>query len=311
MDSSQMAEHFLRVSRIEKNLSPRTLRAYRSDLNGFWMHIGNQLIENVDVSLIRDYLEDLETRGLNGSSIKRKLATLKVFFLFLEDEKLIHHSPVRKFKRKFRTARRLPRVMSIEEIQKILIAANNEATRHTQSSKLTRLRTLRDRAMLELLFCTGIRIDELVKLDISDLNLPAQSLVVFGKGRKERRLFLSSQEVITALQTYLEQRLQWGADSQALFLNRLRVRIGTSAVRAVFQRFTHMTGLPSRFTPHCLRHSMATMLIENGADVRSVQEILGHSRISTTEIYLTVSQQRRRDVLTRYNGRNSISVNGQ
>lgn len=308
MQNEQLVARFLHVSKIEKNLSPRSLRAYRCDLQELLRFVGDSSLTAEGIEDLRDFLGHLERRNLRDTSIKRKLATLKVFFAFLEDEGIIDLSPARKLKKRFRTARRLPRVMQIDDVRKMLSVAYKDVDNTRNSESFHRFKVLRDRAALELLFATGIRIDELVRLNTSDLNVPARLLTVFGKGRKERLLYLSSAEVIGSLQEYLRKRAAVTPDTDALFLNRGKGRLGTNAVRSVFQSCARRAGVSPRFTPHCFRHTMATLLIENGADVRSVQEILGHSRISTTEIYLTVSQNRKRDVMSRFNGRNAFSL---
>jgi len=308
MKNSQLVARFIDVSRLEKNLSPRTLRAYRCDLDDMLEFLGKRSLCEAGIEELREYLAHLEGRNLKDTTVKRRLATLKVFFAFLEEEGIIDLSPARKLKKKFRTARRLPRVMQIDDVRKMLSAAYKNVAAAGSSTTFHRYKAIRDRAMLELLFATGIRIDELARLNKGDLILPARQITVFGKGRKERQLYLSSDEVVGALRDYLRERNAIAVETKALFLNRGEQRLGTNAVRSVFQRYARLAHVDSRFTPHCFRHTMATLLIENGADVRSVQEILGHSRISTTEIYLTVSQIRKREVLRRFNGRNTFSL---
>lgn len=310
MNNKELVEKFLEVSKIEKNLSVRTLKAYACDLKAFLIFFKSKRIRTIDIDDLRGYLSHLEKGNLSDTTIRRKLATLKVFFSFLEDEELIELSPTRKLKKKYRVYQRLPKVMSPEEVKNLLGAAHN-GVKHTKNGSgfnMSRFKRLRDCAMLEILFSTGIRIDELVKINIYDLDLDRKTLLISGKGRKERLLYLSCDEVISAVKRYFEYSVKLAPETNALFLNRFGKRLSVHSIGNIFKEYSQMAGISRRFTPHCLRHTMATMLIENGADVRSVQEILGHSRISTTEIYLSVSKRRKQEVLTRFNGRNLFQI---
>lgn len=310
MKNKELVGKFLEVSKIEKNLSERTLKAYRSDLKSFMDFFRTSLIESLDIEDLREYLSHLEKRNLKDSTIRRKLATIKVFFSFLDDEGLIDVSPAGKLKKKYRVIKRLPRVMSAKEVKMLLKATHYSTKQSKNGSKfnMRHFKCLRDRAMLELLFATGIRIDELVKLNVHDLDLYRRTLLICGKGRKERMLYISCDEVLYSIKEYLDYYKKRDSESKALFLNKFGQRLSVHSIGNVFKEYSQMAGISRRFTPHCLRHTMATMLIENGADVRSVQEILGHSRISTTEIYLSVSKRRKQEVLSRFNGRNQFQL---
>ena len=257
---------------------------------------------------LRAYLAYLEQQNLKDTSIRRKLATLKVFYSFLEDEKLIANSPTRKLKKKYKTCKRLPRVMSGDEVEKLLRTAYRRMKTTAGNSGFIAYKPIRDCLILEILFVAGLRIDELVKLNLRDLDLSRRTLLISGKGRKERMLYISSDEVLDLVKRYLESRLILSPATQALFLSRRGGRLSTNSVGYIFKSQLRRAGLPEHYTPHCLRHTMATMLIENGADVRSVQEILGHSSISTTEIYLNVSKRRKQQVLTSFNHRNTLQI---
>lgn len=310
MNNEDYVRKFLHISRIEKNLSERTLKAYNCDLKAFLAFIRSKPIETLDIEDLREYLLDLDKRNLKDSTIRRKLATLKVFFSFLEDEDLIDISPTRKLKNKYRILKRIPRVMSNKEVESLLKATHICVDREENGSVFNtkRLKRLRDRAMLEILFTTGIRIDELVKLSLNDLDLNRKTLLIHGKGRKERLLYISSNEVIHTIKEYLEYRAKYVLKTRALFLNKFGERLSVHSISNIFREYSDLAGIERRFTPHCLRHTMATMLIDNGADVRSVQVILGHSSISTTEIYLEVSKRRKQEVLSRFNQRNNFHL---
>lgn len=305
---TDLVRSFLDASHSEKNLSPRTLKAYRGDLAQFVSFLGRRSILETALAEIRIYLAWLEKKGLRDTSIKRKLACLKVFYAFLCSEGLVADSPLKNLGCRFKTKISLPRAMSLDEVTGLLRAAYVQARGAEGRNPFTRFRALRDRAILELLFSTGMRVDEVTLLDMEDLDLAEGQVRIMGKGRKERIVYLTSSEVSECLRRYVSVRNTLGTITDAVFLNRSLDRLGTGSIRTAFKKYASRAGITAHYTPHCLRHTMATMLVENGADVRSIQEILGHSRISTTEIYLHVSSSRKRAVLEQFNGRNRIRL---
>jgi len=308
MDNCELAIAFLNACRTDRNLGDRTIKAYKGDLENFKSFLGERSMIKIKVDCIREYLTELKTRGLAGTSMKRKLATLKSFFSFLESEGLIEVSPTDKLKGRFRVARQLPKVMSPGEVSRILSVAKEQTKKEGGRPKSSYGTGLRNWLMMEILFSTGIRIDELVKLNVNDFDLERHSILIRGKGRKERLLFILNQEVLDLLIEYLSRRSSLAANTQALLLNKSLERLSVHSVGYIFSKLRDSAGLPKHFTPHCLRHTMATMLIENGADLRSVQEILGHSQVSTTERYVHVSKDRRQHVLREYNARDRLGI---
>ncbi|MCP4581482.1 MAG: tyrosine-type recombinase/integrase [candidate division Zixibacteria bacterium] len=308
MKNRDLVKRFLEVSKLEKNLSWRTLKAYNCDLGDFLKFFKSKKINLLSIEDLREYLAYLEGKKLADSTTKRKLATIKVLYSFLEDEGFIDISPTKKLKKKYRISRRIPRVMSLDEIGRLLKAAYMMSAGKSHESIFHRFKRLRDRVILEILFATGIRIDELVRLNVDDLDVIARTLIIFGKGRKERLIYISSDEVVNLINDYLKIRSEYDHSSSAFLLNKFGNRLSVHSIGNIFKEYCKIAGVIRKFTPHCLRHTMATMLVENGADVRSVQEILGHSRISTTEIYLTVSKRRKEIVLSQFNQRNSLHI---
>ncbi|HPQ72186.1 MAG TPA: tyrosine-type recombinase/integrase [bacterium] len=306
MTNNALAEKFLLVSKLEKNLTEKTIKAYRCDLKAFNEFLGSLRIQESNIDNLREYLAHLEQSHLKDSTVRRKLATLKVFYGFLEEEGLIALSPARKLKKKYIVTRRLPKVMSKEEIQRLLQATYKAIIDQKIESEYRTFKLFRDRAILELLFSTGMRIDELSKLNLQDIDFSRRTVLIRGKGRKERIIYLSSDEVIHIVKEYIQYGPANQNSTPALFLNKFGDRLSVHSIGKIFDNYRTEAGIERKFTPHCLRHTMATMLLENGADVRSVQEILGHSQISTTEIYLSVSKHRKQEVLTRFNQRNNL-----
>ncbi len=308
MNNRAVIGKFLLMSRIEKNLSDRTIKAYGCDLYAFAASLQGRSILEVKLHQLREYLAYLQSRTLKPATIKRKLATLKVFYAFLEDERMVDSSPAVRLKKRYRVPKRLPRVMSLTEIKALLQAADDATGVTRELGGFQRLKSLRDRAILEILFSTGIRTDELVKLNTHDLDLEQGTVIISGKGRKERLLYISCTEVIDAIREYLQARSGFVENETGLFVGRFGNRLTGHSIRLIFDTYLKRAGITRKFTPHCLRHSMATMLIENGADVRSVQMILGHSQISTTAIYLEVSRRRKQEVMSKYNQRNQWTI---
>ncbi len=308
MENRFLVEKFLTVSRTEKNLSDRSIKAYRCDLSDFIKYLKKKKISDLSTDDLRGYLSYLESRHLSDTTVKRKLATLKVFYNFLDGEEIGQDNPTKKLQKKYRILKRLPRVLSIYEVQQLLRCSYKKYLEMRNKNDNRIYFALRDVIILEILFSTGIRIDELVKLTIEDLDIRAGTLLITGKGRKERLLFISNHEIKQLLNKYLDLRLAMLPETKALLLNRFHHPLSVHSIGGIFKKCLNTAGIRKHYTPHCLRHTMATMLMENGADVRSVQEILGHSQISTTEIYLSVSSGRRQAVLSKFNQRDQITL---
>lgn len=304
----KIIKRFLDSLRSDKNLSARTIKAYTCDLKHFSKYFEDRIITELSSDDLRRYLQSLQQSDLKATSIKRKLATLKVFYQFLVNEQIIDESPTTKLKGKFRIPKRLPRALSQTEIINLLIVASKEVSISDNFNNGKMYQKLRNRLIVELLFTTGMRIDELTKLNITDIDLINRTIIIFGKGSKERLIYVSSNEVLDLLKYYISKRNTFSSESTALLLNNRLSRLSVHSIGLIFKKLIKQCSFEKHYTPHCLRHTMATMLVENGADIRSVQEILGHSSISTTEIYITISKKRKKEVMERFNGRNSIEI---
>ncbi|MGD2072261.1 MAG: tyrosine-type recombinase/integrase [Candidatus Thorarchaeota archaeon] len=317
MNIKENIEKFLNTVSAERNLSDNTLKAYFGDLSAFGKFLQEKDITEINSDDLRQYIRTLEEKNYKDTTIKRKIASIKVFFNFLEQEGIISDSPTRKIRKRYKTAKRLPKVMSKDEIERLLRAAYHEVKKlneinsqlvesNSPNNKL--MRAYRDRMILEILFSTGIRIGELANLDIEDVNLNDKSILIFGKGRKERIVLISSFEVLKVIKKYLMLRKNIQSKSKALFLNKYGKRLSIYSIEYVFQKYCKKAKIKNHYTPHCLRHTMATMLLSNGADIRAVQEILGHSCITTTQIYTKVSLEHKKKVLMKFNQRNKMNI---
>jgi integrase/recombinase XerD len=308
MELSEAVRAFLRSCTLDKNLSVLTTRAYNTDLRQFSdlaVSKNVTLVEEITTDLLQHHVEDLKMLQRRDSSIRRKLAVVRAFLKFLETRNIIEQNPFAKLKMRFKQEKRLPNVLTRIEITKLLAAARTQA-RRVGGLHLERIRLLRDYAFLEFLFYTGARVGEVLKLDIGDCDLKAGIAKIKGKGRRERVAYIGCAPVISALKTYMRERSSIDTPDAALFLNRNGRRLSVYSAERIVRTYAEAAGTHSRVTPHVFRHSMATMMLENGADIRSIQEILGHASISTTEIYTHVSTERKRQVMTEFHPRHSL-----
>lgn len=265
---------FLRHLEVEKNASAHTVRNYRSDLAQFIAYLVKhhrpQDWAQVDHHRIRAYLAELYHRGGEKSSIARKLASLRSLFRYLAREGQVANNPA-KMVATPKLGRTLPTVLTVDDA-KILVEAP---------------KILRDRAILETFYSTGIRLSELVGLNQEDLDLSSGLLKVRGKGKKERIVPIGS-KAIEAIGSYLLDRSDHRFNSP-IFENRLGRRLTTRAVAGIVNRYVRQAGLLARVSPHTLRHSFATHLLDGGVDLRAIQEMLGHASLSTTQRYTHLS----------------------
>jgi integrase/recombinase XerC len=271
---------FLDHLQRERNASPHTVRAYGKDLAQFTAHLQQQLgraprLPDVDVLAIRGYLAWLHESGRGRSTAARKLASLRTFFRFLSREGLVRTNPARLLLSP-RQQKRIPGHLQEGEASALVEVPGDSAT------------AVRARAMLELLYATGIRCSELVALDLEDVDLDARMARVLGKGRKERIVPFGI-AAHAALIRYLPVRARHRPRSGALFINRTGKRLTDRHFRKVVSARVRQLALRTHVSPHTLRHSFATHLLERGADLRAIQELLGHSSLSTTQRYTHVN----------------------
>jgi integrase/recombinase XerC len=267
-------EQFINFLKIEQGVSPHTLRAYTEDLKEFLSFTDKQLkdIDNLD---IRAFLASLYHKKLKKSSISRKLATIRSFFKYLHREGYVKKNPA-KLVSSPKVPKALPRFLTIDEAFSLMDAPQGET-----------FKTTRDKAILELLYSSGLRVSELTSLDISDLDLKESLIRVKGKGKKERIVPIGS-KALEAIKNYLPERVSLKKKSTALFLNSHGGRLTQRSIRRILLEYSRMVNLKGYLSPHTLRHTFATHLLHGGADLRSIQELLGHSSLSTTQKYTHV-----------------------
>lgn len=288
--------------KITKNLQEQTLKAYSSDITNFLNYINKETIEQIDILNYINYLFD--EKKLKDRSIKRKIISLKIYFNFLEDNSIIKTNPFTKLKFKFKQEKKLPKTLQKNEVKKLLETAYNELN----SSKTTykKFETIRNISLLEILISTGIRIQEASLITLNDISLQEKTIIIHGKGRKERQLFILNKYVLSSLKNWLTIRKTSSPKCNNIFINKYGNPLSIHSIENIFRKYKTLSNINIKATPHYLRHTFATNLLTNGADIRSVQEILGHSSISTTQIYLEISSNRKKQVLQKYNYRNNL-----
>jgi integrase/recombinase XerC len=292
-------DEYLRYLVAERNASPHTLRNYRSDLRQFLAYLaegdgGAPAPEGVDVLAVRGFLARLHGERLARASIARKLAALRAFFRFLCRRGRLRANPAELVQSPRVSVRTTPH-LSVDQAFQLMAAGESGAGRDPEASPLGRVLACRDRAILEVFYAAGLRIGELVGLDLPDLDTDAGLVRVMGKGRKER-IVPVGKPALQALSAYLAVRDRLhgrrAAAEPAAFLNARGGRLTERSVSRLVLRFLLASGLGKRITPHGLRHSFATHLLSAGADLRAIQELLGHARLSTTQRYTHVGLDR-------------------
>lgn len=305
MDLHTLIEKYLIYCELQKGLNPKTIKAYRIDLSQFKSYAKEQE-EASSKELICSYLESLHSK-YKPKSIKRKLATLKAFYEYLTFEEIIEDNPFSKIHLKIKEPIILPRTIPEKILTKILNAAYQ--TLEECKTVYSERSVIRDIAVLELLFATGLRVSELCNLKADDVNLSDSYIKTFGKGSKERIIQICTPDVLTALKQYKKCFKAEIDNTGYFFVNRLSNRLSDQSVRFMINKYVNQISSNIHVTPHMFRHTFATMLLESDVDIRYIQQILGHSSITTTEIYTHVSTAKQKQILKRKHPRQKLNVN--
>ena len=287
-----MIENFKAYLSVERNFSKHTLCAYCSDIISYFLWLSDVDCFDVDFNKLREYLYFIQRFNYKKTTISRKTASLRTFYKFLHRENIIESNPAISLSAPKRP-KSLPKFLTPDEIEKVL---NNV--------KINTPAGFRNRVILELLWATGMRISELSNLNFGDLNLDENEIKVFGKGSKERIVLISDRakdflvQYIKTARKLIAPDYDIGeiTDKSPVFINSTGYRLQNKTIRKVLHEVVEEIELPKKVTPHVFRHSFATHLIENGADLRVVQELLGHSGISNTQIYTHISMKHMQEV---------------
>lgn len=305
MSTHPVLDQFLDYLRYERYASPATIRDYADDIQGFLNYItppGEKTLplRQVDHRIIREFVGSLYDRGLQNASIARKLAALRTFFKFCLRERIVRQNAA-KLVSSPKLPKRVPNVLTAEEINSLLDQMANarptaENSNRREPTEQSRLLLKRDRAILELLYASGLRVSELVGLNVGSVDWKSQLVRVLGKGRKERIVPFGS-KARAALEAYwpVRQDLLSAAkkrvDPEAVFVNHFGGRLTTRWVREIVYKYGRLLNVNWDLHPHSLRHAFATHLLADGADLRAIQELLGHVSLSTTQRYTQASIQ--------------------
>jgi tyrosine recombinase XerC len=273
----------MRYLEIERNYSGHTLLNYKIDLEDFRKFCGEIDLEKIDYLLLRKYLAVLKEKNLGNRSVGRHLSALRSFFRFLTREGFIKVNPILMLSSP-KLDKHLPSFMTEEEVSRLIEAAFPKDEKDE--------RGLRDRAILETFYSSGLRISEVVSLNSDDIDFISGIVKVMGKGKKERVVPIGD-AALKAIRRYLDARKK---ESEAIFLNKNGKRITTRGVRNIVEKYLKSANIPGGVSAHTLRHSFATHLLNRGADLRTVQELLGHANLSTTQIYTHLTTEKIKSV---------------
>jgi len=297
-------DDFLAYCKFERGLTKLSLKAYRLDLDQFHKVFREvSTVPDITKDIVKQYVQYLFDAGLKETSIKRKLACLKSFLRYLEYEDQIIVSPFRKLNITIRVPRNIPRYLRMDEVQGLFSVVNKVHDKRKNVS-ITSIELLQRTIIIEILFSTGIRVSELCSLDLDDIDIARGTIRVHGKGARERSVFITHPHTIGLLREYVERRAKANS-SRSLFLNRVLTRMQPHSVREILAKIA-MSAKLKRVTPHMFRHTIATMLIENGVDIRFVQRFLGHSSILTTQKYTHISTFAERTFIADRHPRNQL-----
>ena len=292
---------YLEYCEFRKKLDWNTLKAYRIDLGQFGEYTKEEI---PDKEKIEDYITELHKK-FKPKTIKRKIASIKAYYSYLEEREMISDNPFRKIKVKFKENITLPRIIPREEIERLL---NHMYSREHKKSEKGYKCWLRDIAVVETLFATGARVYEISNIRIEAVDLNTGLIRLMGKGGKERYVQIASPEILDILKQYYLQNTEAIRRSGFFFVNNRGTRYTEQSIRGMLKKYTRSAGIKRNITPHMFRHSFATYLIEEGVDVSCVQQILGHSSIKTTQIYIHIASKKQAEILKASHPRNRMHI---
>lgn len=297
-----ITQEFLNVTQSTKNLSLKTIEAYRSDLKDFGVFLTEKGL--ADDILLQYIQELLQVRKLKDSTINRKLIVLKMFFEYAYTKDYLDKNYYHAHSFKFKKERRLPKTLAVKETSKLLTCATNMCLNAKSNFEIWKC--TRNLALIDILISTGIRIAEAAEISLNDIITSEHTILIHGKGRKQRLIYISCSNTWSNLMQWLKIRMTRTIHTDKIFVNCGGNKLSIHGIEYIYNSIKKQSGINLSSTPHYLRHTFATNLLANGADLRSVQEILGHSSVATTEIYTEVTVKRKKQVLNKYNYRNKL-----
>lgn len=304
-NSEQIIENYLNYCRSQKRLDEKTIKAYKIDLKQFKDFIGNIPIREITTQTLESYIATLH-ESYKPKTAKRKIASIKAFFHHLDYKELITANPFNKMQIHFREPISLPKTVPLRTIEMLLSKIYHEI--NYAKTPYQRKNSIRDAALIELLFATGIRVSELCTLSPHNINLIDGTLLINGKGKKERLLQIGNADVINTLRVYQTEYCNIINQSNHFFVSQNGNAISDQSVRRIINKYTTLAAIDLHITPHMFRHTFATSLLEADVDIRYIQEMLGHSSINITEIYTHVAMSKQRNILTTKHPRNKFKI---
>lgn len=296
MDSIKThVQSYLTYCKTQKCLDEKTLHAYRIDLAQFCDKMPDVDADSITPSMLEEFITTLH-RNCKPRTAKRKIASLKAFFHYLVYRDIIEKNPFDKMQVKFRSPKTLPKTIPLHTVESFLSIIYKQID--SAKTEYQKNNAVRDAAVIETLFATGMRISELCSLSTGSIDMDSRTVLIYGKGAKERMLQIGSDDVISILEQYREIFARPMQQSGCFFANQNGTPLSDQAVRRMINKYAAMAGIDQHMTPHMFRHTFATGLLENDVDIRYIQKMLGHSSINTTEIYTHVSTAKQREILT-------------
>lgn len=302
--TQEALEMYFKYCKNQRRLDEKTQKAYQNDLQQFYLAAKRES-ENSEKEFIKRYIADLHAT-YKPKTVKRKIASIKAFYNYLENEEIIDDSPMRKIRTEFREEVVLPRTIPADVIEHLLNDMYNR--KNDMNTGWQRKILIRDIAVIETLFATGLRISELCNLKKERFDLSEGVLCIRGKGAKERYLQIGNPMVIKQLNDYVESWKSELGSSDYFFCNRYGERYSEQSARIMINKYVNLAGINMHITPHMFRHAFATLLLEEDVDIRYIQKMLGHSSIVTTQIYTEVACKKQMEILKTKHPRNRMRV---
>lgn len=301
----QYLQNYLDYCTWQKRLNAKTIKAYRIDLTQFVNHISTTRLIDIYPEMLESYISNLH-KNYHSKTVKRKIASIKAAFHYFEYKGLIDSNPFNKLRIRFREPLILPKTIPLNIVEALLKTIY--CRQSGAKTAFQRNAAVRDAAICELLFATGIRISELCSLRAKDINLQDGTILIYGKGSKERRLQVANTDVIIALKKYNAIFSPEEAEGDIFFINQSGRPLSDQSVRRMINKYTSLAKINMHITPHMFRHTFATSLLDAGVDIRYIQEMLGHSSINITEIYTHVALSKQRDILISKHPRKNFNI---
>lgn len=305
MNKRNCIKNYLEYCNLQKCLDQKTLKAYQIDLRQFCEQTPEKQITEVTTESLEQYIARLHEQ-YRPKTAKRKIASVKALFHYLEYREIIDYNPFNKIRIRFREPVILPKTIPLHTVELFLSTIYSQ--HKTATTLYQKQSTLRDAAVAELLFATGMRISELCSLNVKDVNLCDGTILIYGKGSRERRLQIGSEAVIHILTEYNENFRAKRQSCSNFFINHSGKALSDQSVRRMINKYTAIASIEQHITPHMFRHTFATSLLDADVDIRYIQEMLGHSSINITEIYTHVSVAKQRNILATKHPRKDFRI---